>query len=153
MTVTAEGAVDSEAALQAAQAIARGTARLLADMGFASLAEVPLANGRRADLMAIDGAGLVGIVEVKSGAADFRADQKWPDYLDYCERFYFAVAPDFPQNLLPDETGLIVADRYGAAVIRPSPTRPLSPARRKAVTLRFGLLAAERLRRVIDPGI
>jgi len=134
-----------------AAALARGVGRLFASLGAASLTEVGLANGRRADVMAIDGAGRVTIVEIKSSLVDFRTDQKWPDYLDYCESFHFAVSATFPRDVLPDEVGIIIADRFGGMVLRPAPLRPMSPARRKALTLRFGLVAAERLRRVIDP--
>lgn len=132
--------------------LARGVGRALAQLGYAGLLEVPLANGRRADVMALGRGGEVAIVEVKSSLADFRADRKWPDYWEFCDRLYFAVASDFPRDLIPAECGLIVADPFGAAVLRPSPVRPLAAARRRAVTLRFALLGAQRLRRALDPG-
>ena len=132
--------------------LARGVGRALAQLGYAGLLEVPLANGRRADVMALGRGGEVAIVEIKSSLADFRADGKWPDYWAFCDRLYFAVAADFPRDLLPAECGLIVADAFGAAVLRESPVRPLAAARRRAVTLRFALLGAQRLRRVLDPG-
>ena len=132
--------------------LARGVGRALAQLGYAGLLEVPLANGRRADFMAVGRGGEIAIAEIKSSLADFRADGKWPDYWAFCDRLYFAVAADFPRDLLPAECGLIVADAFGAAVLRESPVRPLAAARRRAVTLRFALLGAQRLRRVLDPG-
>jgi hypothetical protein len=137
----------SEAALR----IARGVRRLLADQGFRSLLEFPLANGRRADILALNDAGQIVIIEVKSCAADFRADRKWADYLDFCDRFYFAVDDAFPQELIPDEIGLMVADGFGAAVMREGPVSALNGARRRAVILRTALLAAGRLHRAEDP--
>ncbi len=125
-------------------AVTRGAARLLAALSWAPLAEVSLPNGRRADLMALGPRGEVAIVEVKSSLEDFRTDRKWTEYGEFCERFYFAVAPDFPRGVLPDGPGLIVADGFGGAVIQESPERPLAPARRKALTLMFARLAAWR---------
>jgi hypothetical protein len=84
-------------------------------------------------------------VEIKVAVADLKGDQKWPEYLEFCENFYFAIPPDFPDEHVPTSTGLIVADRYGGAIVRPSPVWTLHPSRRKAVTLRFALVAAERL--------
>ncbi|MBN8551269.1 MAG: DNA repair putative endonuclease MmcB [Caulobacterales bacterium] len=126
------------------EAVTRGAARALGDLGFASLLEVRLPNGRRADVMALGARGEIAICEVKSSIEDFRADQKWGDYLPYCDAYYFAVAPEFPQDVLPDEPGLIVADGFGGAVVRPAGTSPLAPARRKALTLAFARLAALR---------
>jgi hypothetical protein len=134
-----------------AAAIRRGVGRLLAATGQAVLAEVPLGNGRRADLAALDRAGRISIVEIKSCRADFAADRKWPEYLDHCDRFYFAVASDFPCVLLPREHGLIVADRYGGEIIRAAEARPLCAARRKAMLIRFGQGAAARLQALLDP--
>ena len=133
--------------------ICRGVLRLFADMNHAGVTEMTLANGRRADIAAIGPKGEVTIVEVKSSVADFRADGKWPDYLPFCDRFYFAVGHAFPKDLIPGETGLIVADGFGGAVLRePQPT-PLAAARRKAVTLRFARLAANRLNFATEPAI
>jgi len=132
--------------------LARGVCRELQQLGYASLLEVALANGRRADVMAIGRAGEIAIVEIKSSLADFRADQKWPEYWEFCDQLYFAVASDFPRDLIPAECGLIVADSFGAAVLRQSPARPLNAARRRAVTLRLARLGAQRLRRTLDPG-
>ena len=125
--------------------IVRGTCRLLIDLGASPILEWTLANGRRADIAAIDIAGDIVIVEVKSCREDFEADFKWRDYLEFADRFFFAVDRDFPQELLPAECGLILADRYGAAVLRESSRSPLPPARRKAALLRFARHAAERL--------
>ncbi|WP_084420901.1 MmcB family DNA repair protein [Henriciella litoralis] len=125
--------------------ICRGVLRLFADMNLAGVTEMTLANGRRADIAAIDASGEITIVEVKSSVPDFRADAKWPDYLPYCDRFYFAVGHGFPKDLIPEHVGLIVADGFGGAVLRASGRTPLAPARRKAVTLRFARLAANRL--------
>ena len=124
--------------------VTRGAARLLVGLGYAPLAEVSLPNGRRADLMALGPKGELVIVEVKSGPEDYRADGKWPQYGPFCDRFFFAVAPEFPRALLPPEPGLIVADGFGGAVIREAPACPLAPARRKALTLQFARLAAWR---------
>jgi hypothetical protein len=124
---------------------------LLAAHGLASLAEVALANGRRADLAGISRSGEVWIVEVKSSLEDFRSDGKWPEYRDFCDRLYFAVALDFPREVLPPETGLIIADRYGGEIVRPAPEHRLAGARRKAMTLRLARIAAMRLQAAIDP--
>ena len=113
-------------------------------LGYAPLLEVGLPNGRRADVMALGPKGQIAICEVKSGLEDFRTDRKWPEYLPYCDAFYFAVSPDFPREILPDEPGLIVADGFGGAILRPSPETALAPARRKALTVAFGRLAAFR---------
>lgn len=125
--------------------LARGVVRLLADHGLASILEMPLANGRRADVMALTTSGEIWIVETKSCLADFACDEKWPDYLEYCDRYFFAVTEDFPLDLIPEEVGLIVADGFGGAFVRESPLRQLAGARRKAVTLAFARLAAARL--------
>jgi hypothetical protein len=125
--------------------LARGVTRLILDHGAAPLLEVPLANGRRADVMALSPQGEIWIVETKSCLADYAVDQKWPDYLEYCDRFFFGVTEDFPQDVLPAEPGLIVADGFGGAILRMGPLAPLAPARRKAVTLQFARLAAGRL--------
>jgi hypothetical protein len=126
------------------QVVTRGAARLLVALGYAPVAEVCLPNGRRADLMALGPKGEIAIVEVKSGPEDYLADRKWGEYLSYCDAFYFAVAPEFPRQLLPEEPGLIVADGFGGAVLRDAPATPLAPARRKALTLAVGRLAAMR---------
>jgi hypothetical protein len=134
-----------------ARELARGTARALAQLGHASLLEVPLANGRRADLVAIGRDGTLLIVEVKSGVADFRSDRKWPDYREFCDRLAFAVPAEFPRELIPEECGLIVADPFGAMILRDGALMPLASARRRALTLRLARLGASRLQRFIDP--
>ena len=135
----------------AALAVCLGTRRLLASHGFASLPEVTLANGRRADILGLGPDGEIWIVEVKSSVADFRADGKWPEYRDFCDRLFFAVHPDFPLAILPEAAGLIVADAYGAAILRDAPEHRLAGARRKAVTLRLAHAAAGRLHLLADP--
>lgn len=124
--------------------VTRGAWRLLSALGVAAAPEVCLPNGRRADLMGLSAKGQIVIVEVKSGLEDFRTDAKWHEYGPYCDQFYFAVAPEFPKAILPDEPGLIVADGFGGAVVRDPPTAPLAPARRKALTLSFARLTAMR---------
>jgi hypothetical protein len=131
--------------------ICRGVLRLFGDMSLAGVTEMTLANGRRADIAAICPKGEVTIVEVKSSIADFRADSKWPDYRPFCDYFYFAVGHGFPKNLIPDEAGLIVADGFGGAVLRAPAKTPIAAARRKAVTLRFARLAANRLNFGAEP--
>jgi hypothetical protein len=134
-----------------AQSVARGVCRLFDRLGHVGLTEFVLRSGRRADVVALGPAGELTIVEVKSSLADFRSDAKWRDYLEFCERYYFAVPRGFPLEVLPENQGLIVADGYDAAILRESERRPMAPARRKAVTLRFGLIAARRLRLLLDP--
>ena len=124
--------------------VRRATARLCLQLGWAPVHEMTLPNGRRADLMGLGLKGQIVIVEVKSGPQDFKADFKWQEYRPYCDQFYFAVAPEFPQSLLPDEPGLIVADGFGGAVVREAAHAPLVAARRKALTLAFGRLTAMR---------
>ena len=123
----------------------RGAGRLMAAMGYAPLIEVALPNGRRADIMALGPRGEIAIAEVKSSLEDFRTDHKWGEYLPYCDAFYFAVAPEFPRHILPGEPGLIVADAFGGAVLREPPLSLLAGARRKALTIAFGRLAAGRV--------
>jgi hypothetical protein len=140
-----------------ARDVARGVSRLLFHADRMALCEVLLGNGRRADIMAIDGKGLVTIVEIKVSRADLLGDAKWPDYLDYCDLFYWAVPPRFDLGpfetpaLQPDIAGLIVADRYDATILREATARPLSGARRKAETLRFARRAARRVLTGLDP--
>lgn len=122
-----------------------GAMRLLFALGHAVLAEVPLKSGRRADLVSIGANGAIWIVEVKSGLPDFRSDRKWHEYREWCDCFFFAVGPDFPLDVLPEEAGLIIADPHDGVLIRECAAIPLPPARRKALTLRFAHLAANRL--------
>jgi hypothetical protein len=135
----------------AAGLMSRGLARYFADHGLVSLAEFTLRSGRRADLFCLDGKSRITIVEIKSSIEDFRTDQKWPDYLDYCDHFYFAVPAGFPQDLIPAAQGLMVADGYGATVIRASNAFTLNAARRRALVLQFAQLAAYRLHSIADP--
>ena len=125
--------------------VARGVNRLLMQEGFSPILEFTLANGRRLDVAALGPDGTMLGVEIKVALADLRGDTKWPDYLEFCELFYFAIPPDFPDEHVPPGTGLIVADRYGGAIVRPSPDWKIHPSRRKAVTLSFAKVAAERL--------
>jgi len=134
-----------------ARELARGTARALAQLGFATLAEVPLANGRRPDLLALGRDNSLLIVEIKSSVVDFKSDRKWQDYREFCDRLAFAVPGEFPHDLIPEECGLIVADPWGALILREGQPVPLAAARRKAVTLRFARVAASRMQRLIDP--
>jgi hypothetical protein len=135
-----------------ARLLCRGVCRALTDLGYAPLPEFRLACGRRADVFALSDRGEAVIVEIKSCIEDFRADQKWPEYQPWCDRFYFAVSESFPRELVPEECGLIVADPWTAVILRDSPVRTLAPARRKALTLRAALAASERLLRLTDPG-
>jgi len=125
-------------------AVTRGAARLFVALGYAPLMEVGLPNGRRADIMALGPRGEIVIAEVKSGLDDYRTDRKWGAYLAYCDAFYFAVSPEFPKGVLPEGPGLIVADAFDGAVLRETPVTPLAGARRKALTIAFGRLAAGR---------
>ena len=115
------------------------------------MAELALANGRRADVVALDPHGRITIVEVKVSRADLLGDTKWPTYSDFADAFAFAVPEGFPLAELPDGPGILVGDGYGAVVVRPAPSTPLSAARRKAVLLRFAATAAARLHRLEDP--
>ena len=136
--------------------VARGVTRLFCRQDLFAICEVPLPNGRRADMMGIDPKGNLTIVEIKVTKADLLGDCKWTDYLDYCDRFYWAVPPHLSaildeERYLPAEAGLIVADRYDAALVRNASHRPLAAARRKAELLRFARRAARRLSQQIDP--
>lgn len=133
--------------------VARGAARHMRALGFAVVQELMLAGGRRADIAALGPKGEIWIVEVKSGPEDFRTDRKWPDYRMHCDRLLFAVAPDFPTPLIPDEAGLLVADGYGAALIREGLHHPLGGATRKHLLIRFGQAAALRLHALHDPDL
>lgn len=143
----------------AAQDVARGVTRLLFRQDLFAICEVPLPNGRRADMMAICGRGMLTIIEIKVSRADLLGDHKWPHYLDYCDRFFWAVPAGFDtepfaqEAFQPDCCGLIVADRYDAAVVREAPVRKLPGARRRAETLRFARRAARRLVGDLDPGL
>lgn len=126
--------------------LTRGVCNLFQDLGFGTLTEFKLANGRRVDVMAIDRNGEFVIVEIKSTVADFRNDRKWHEYLPFCERFYFAVPSGFPIDMMPEDCGLIVADPYDAAVRRESMRQKLDTNRKRRQLIRFALAASDRLR-------
>lgn len=132
-------------------AIRRAAARLCGRLGWLPLHEVPLPNGRRADILALCADGCFACIEVKSGPQDYLTDGKWPDYRDYADALYFAVDADFPQDLLPAEPGLIVAAGLEAELLREAQRHPLAPARRRALLHRFAVLAAGRLAALEDP--
>lgn len=131
--------------------VRRGACRLLRAMGFASVAELPLGSGRRADITAINKGGEIWIVEIKSSVADFRADMKWPLYRNHCDRLFFAAPDEMDHAILPETAGLMLADGYGAEIVREAPVHKLTAAARKATTLRFGRAAANRLHDLMDP--
>jgi hypothetical protein len=131
--------------------IARGTARLLHSLGFASIAELPLPSGRRADLVALNDRGEIWIVEIKSSIEDLRADQKWPEYRAQCDRLFFAFTQSLPCEIFPAEAGLIIADAYGAHLERSAPEHRLPAATRKTMTVRFAVTSALRMNRLVDP--
>ncbi|GLS18409.1 hypothetical protein GCM10007874_14260 [Labrys miyagiensis] len=135
----------------AALTIQRGASRLLRQHGLAPVPEVTLPNGRRADLAAIGRKGEIWIVEIKSSVIDFQVDRKWPDYLGFCDRLFFAVGPDFPLTLLPEEAGVMVADAYGGTLLREAPEQKLAAPTRKVMTLHLARLAAARLHQAMDP--
>lgn len=135
----------------ATRRLTRGVCRLLTDLGMGPVTEFRLPNNRRADVMGLDQSGRFTIVEVKTSLADFRADTKWPEYLPWCDLFYFAVPEHFPLDVIPEACGLIVADGYGAAIRREVDERKLHPTRRRHQLLRFALTASERLQRLYDP--
>ncbi len=139
-----------DAALRTAS-VTQGAARLFVALGHAVLREVALPHGRRADLLVLAPDDRFVIVEVKSCARDFQSDAKWHEYRAYCDRLFFAVDPEFPQTLLPEDAGLLVADPFGGAILREAPSHPLAPARRRALLARFARLAARRLEGLVDP--
>ncbi len=136
---------------ETALAIARGTSRLLLSHGFSCVAELPLASGRRADLVGLDSSGEIWIVEIKSSVADFRADQKWPDYRLHCDRLFFATCIEVPLDIFPPDTGLIVADAFGAHLVAQAPEHRLPAPTRKSMMLAFARAAALRLQALADP--
>jgi hypothetical protein len=136
---------------ETAAAVARGTARLLRSLGFACVGELPLPSGRRADLAALNERGDIWIVEIKSSVEDLRADHKWEDYRAHCDRLFFAFTQALPSEIFPDNTGLIVADAYGAHMVCDAPEHRLPAPTRKLMMVRFGMAAAGRMNRLIDP--
>ena len=136
---------------ETALAIARGTARLLRSLGFSCISELPLPSGRRADLVALNEKGEIWIVEIKSSVEDLRADQKWQDYRMHCDRLFFAFTQDLPCEIFPQDTGLIIADAYGAHLHCEAPEHRLPAATRKSMTVRFAMAAALRINRLDRP--
>ena len=136
---------------QTALAIARGTARYLHALGYCVLSELSLPSGRRADLVGLGGDGEIVIVEIKSSIADFRADQKWNEYRQHCDRLFFATIANVPSEIFPADAGLIVADAFGAAIVSEAPQHRLAAATRRTVMLRFAHAAALRLQALADP--
>lgn len=136
---------------ETARLVARGTSRFLASLGFSCVRELPLPSGGRADLVAMNERGELWIVEIKSSREDLRADQKWESYRTHCDRLFFAFPSELPCELFPPETGLIVADGYGAHMHCDAPEHRLPAPSRKVMTIRFGLAAAQRMSRLIDP--
>jgi hypothetical protein len=132
-------------------AVCRAASRFCARLGWAPLPEVPLPNGRRADLLALLPDGGFAVIEVKSCARDFLSDGKWPEYRDFCDQLYFAVDLDFPQALIPEEVGLLVTEGPDATRLRKAPVHPLAPARRRSLLHRYAVTAAGRLAALQDP--
>tara|TARA_E500000305_G_scaffold109900_1_gene116158 strand:- start:2995 stop:3465 length:471 start_codon:yes stop_codon:yes gene_type:complete len=135
--------------------VTRGVARLFSNLDWCHVTEMPLRSGRRVDVMAVDASGNIAIVEVKSDQADYHADGKWHEYLDFCDRFYFAVTPGFPRDILPDDPrcGLILADQYDAVIAREAELTKLNAARRKSLTLKLARTAARRLSALLDTSL
>lgn len=131
--------------------IRRGTRRLLRGLGFSSVPELTLASSRRADLVALGPDGTILIIEIKSSVEDFRVDQKWPDYRLHCDRLYFAIPEHVPVEIMPNDAGLILADGYGAEILREAPEHRLAAATRKSMLLNIARAAADHLHRLADP--
>ncbi len=134
----------------ATAAITRGAVRLLYDLGYDAVTEFSFRTGRRADILALNRGGEIIVVEVKSSLADYRADGKWHEYLEWCDGLFFAVDADFPSDVLPQDQGWMICDVYGGEIMRDAPRSKLPAARRKMMTLRFGLVAARRLQGLLD---
>ncbi len=149
--MTPPRAPEAGEAARLTRAVTRGVRRHFRDLGAATVAELALANGRRADVVALDPAGRITIVEVKVTRADFLGDTKWPTYRDFADAFAFAVPEGFALEDLPDGPGILLADGYGAVVLRPAPVVALTGARRKAMLVRLATVAAARLHRLEDP--
>ena len=136
---------------QTALAVARGVRRYLRALGFATLTELPLPDGRRADIVALRQDGALHIVEIKSSAADFRADTKWQDYRAHCDQLFFAIPQSLSPLIMPLDAGLIIADAYGADLLHGAPEHRLAPATRRSLLIRFAGAAAHRLHLLHDP--
>lgn len=144
---------DPSLILTPGQKLARGVCRHLRGHDFVSIVEFVPAPGLRVDVLAMGPKGEFWVIECKSGRADYMADRKWQGYLEWCDRFFWAVDQDFPTELLPEGTGLMLADGYDAEILRMGPETRLAPARRKAMTHSFARHAAQRLHAFRDPGI
>ncbi|MEK9833016.1 MAG: MmcB family DNA repair protein [Alphaproteobacteria bacterium] len=153
MSEPSERSADDLAAAELTVETTRGVGRHLVSLGYAVLTEFTLANNRRADVIGLSDGGTFAIVEVKVSVADLRGDTKWPEYEDFCDRLYFAVPPAFPNELVPERAGLIIADSWGGEIVREAPETGLHASRRKALTLRFARAAAQRHQRLVDPRI
>ncbi|MCC5975334.1 MAG: MmcB family DNA repair protein [Rubellimicrobium sp.] len=143
--------LQTEPQTPAGRLLARGVCRHLLGHDFVSVEELVPDRGLRVDVMALGPRGEIWIIECKSGLADYRSDQKWTGYLGWCDRFFWAVDADFPTEVLPDDTGLILADAYDAEIVRLGPEARLAPARRKAVLQTFARHAARRWHAARDP--
>ncbi len=146
-------ASDDLAAAELTVETTRGVGRYLVNLGYSVLTEFTLANNRRADVIGLSESGEFVIVEVKVSVANLRGDAKWPEYDDFCDKLYFAVPPAFPHELVPESTGLIIADSWGGEAIREAPDTGLHASRRKALTLHFARAAAQRHHRLVDPRV
>jgi hypothetical protein len=144
--------VDAPLVMMPGQRLARGVARALRAMDFVTVEELVPTSGLRVDVMALGPKGEIWVIECKSGRADYQTDRKWQGYLEWCDRFFWAVDADFPTALLPEGTGLILADAYDAEIMRMGPEVPLAPARRKVMVQKFARHAALRLQSLRDPG-
>jgi hypothetical protein len=136
---------------ETALAVQRGVGRLMRSFGFAILNEFTLATGRRADVIALGDGGAIWIIEIKSSLLDFKVDQKWPEYREFCDRFFFAIPQTLDPGIIPFEAGLIIADNWGAEILRQSGETILHASRRKAVTLAFARVSSQRLHSLYDP--
>ena len=139
--------------LMPGQLLARGVARHLVSHGFVCVEELVPTRGLRVDVMALGPKGDIWVVECKSSRVDFTSDSKWQGYLEWCDRFFWAVDEAFPTDLLPEDTGLLIADPYDAEIIRMAPEDKLAPARRKVMVQKFATHAARRLHALRDPGL
>ena len=133
------------------RALTRGICRFFSDLGCGSVTEFRLTNGRRVDVISLNSNGHFFITEIKTSVSDFRADAKWPEYIPFCDQFYFAVPENFPTQFLPNACGLIIADSYNAYIKREAPHCPLHSTRRQHQLKRFALTASARLQRLSDP--
>ncbi len=149
----AEPVINDKRQSQTALRVQRGVMRMLRrQFDLCCYAEVSLANGRRCDVLGVGRRGEIWIVEIKSSLEDFRVDNKWPEYKDFCDRFLFAKPPELDAGIFPNAEGLIVADSHGAEILRAADDQPLPAARRKAIMLRLARMGADRIHALMDPG-